>query len=133
MAGLNDGQYAAVHASADRLETALKAQDEKAKAVIDRLRTSQPARQFGDGPATVPPELHELQNERDAIIVREIDRLNAALGVKNADKLKTTIEGAFAPNVSVYNAPIPTRIAPPTPHGPRSVPLFPRPSQGVHQ
>lgn len=60
----------------------------------------------------VPPELVELQQQRDATIAKEVSDLKAALGEKAAAKLDSFLEHEFAPTVTVQT------VGPPRPHDP---------------
>jgi hypothetical protein len=123
--GFSPGEFAPVRQAALQLEDKLKQHDAKIKAVIDAARAKYPRtlRSASELPP-VPPELKELQKERDKIIQDEVDRLNAALGPTRAAKLQGLIENDFAPNVRVQTAhPL---VAP---HDPSKHPLPPFPEE----
>lgn len=102
--GFSDSDFAAVRTTAVRLEAKLKEHDAKIKAVIDTARARSPriVRRAADLPP-VPPELKQLQKERETIVEDEITQLNAALGPTRAAKLQSVIENDFAPNVRVQS------------------------------
>jgi hypothetical protein len=104
----SDTEYAAVRATALRLEAELKEQDTKAKAIIDATRARYPKELRST--TTLPPvspELVQLQKERDAMIEHEIENLKTAIGPKQASKLDAFLQTQFAPNVKVQNITLP--------------------------
>lgn len=104
--GFTSAQFAAVRHAGVRLEAELKAQDAKAKKLIDAFRAALPpsVTSAADLPP-VPPELVELQKERESMIDREIERLNAALGPEAAAKLESYLRGNFSSHVSLQTLP----------------------------
>jgi hypothetical protein len=116
--GFTDTQFQLVRDSALRLEAALKDQDAKAKALIDATRAKVPS--VINGPADlppVPPELIDMQKQRDALIDKEIDALKKSLGPSDAAKLDTFLQYDFAPSVTVQS------IGPPRPQDPAIRPI----------
>lgn len=118
--GFSDQQFASVRQTAVRLAEELKAQDAKAKAIIDAIHAQYP-RTITD-PSQLPPvplELIALQKGRDAIVAQEIANLKTALGASAASKLDSFLEHNFAPTVTVKF------IGPPRPHDPAQHPIAP--------
>ncbi len=102
--GFSDDQFGAVRQTALRLEAELQQQDVKAKAVIEATRAKFP--RTVESPADlppVPPELVQLQQERDSLIGKEVSGLKAALGSSAAAELDTFLQHDFAPTVTVQS------------------------------
>jgi len=118
--GFSDAEFALVRAAALRLEARLNEQDAKAKAIIDAIHSQHPKQL--SSPAELPPfppELAQMQKERDAIINHEVDNLRASLGAKQAAKLDGLVQNDFARDMKIEN------IGPPIPHDPSQNPLPP--------
>jgi hypothetical protein len=125
--GFTDADFAPVRETALRLEAGLRDQDAKMKTAIDAARAKYP-RNLPNPSALppVPPELIQMQKERNALIQREIDQLDATLGTERAATLQALIENDFAPSVQVQ-----TLHPPVPPHDPAKNPLPPFPPE-VH-
>lgn len=109
--GFSDAEFAAIRSSALRLDSKLREQDAKAKALIDSIH-SQHSRNLSS-PSDLPPfpsELVQMQKNRNAIIDQEVAGLKASLGPKQSAKLDSFIQNEFARNVNIQN------IGPPTLH-----------------
>jgi hypothetical protein len=122
--GFTDIQFQLVRASALRLEIALKDQDAKAKALIDATRADAP--NVISNPADlppIPPELIEMQRQRDALINQEITHLKQSLGTNAAAKLDALLMYDFARSVTVQS------IGPPRPQDPVTHPIAPFPPE----
>jgi hypothetical protein len=106
--GFTDAQFDAVRQAGLRLESELKQQDAKAKAVIDAVRAQHPRvlKSAADLPP-VPPELVELQKGRNDLIDQEVDHLKTELGPAAAAKLDNYLQRNFASNVKVQSVPPP--------------------------
>jgi hypothetical protein len=117
--GFTNAEYAPVRAAAQRLEQELADEDAKIKAVIQAFRASYPKvlTSRSERPP-LPPELAQLQKDRNAIIEGEMKRLNSDLGPDRAAKLQDVIEHDFAPNVRVQSV---------QPMGPRDLSKHPLP------
>ena len=102
--GFSDDQFSAVRQTALRLETELKEQDAKAKTIVDATRAKFPhtIQTPADLPP-VPPELLQLQQERDSLIEKEVASLKAILGASAVNKLDTFLQHDFAPTVTVQS------------------------------
>ena len=98
-----DKQFNAVRASALRLEATLKRQDAKAAEVIQavRARFPQGRLQSPEDLPPVPPELKQLQAERNRLIESEMNVLRAALGEEASAKLDAFLQIEFASNLKV--------------------------------
>jgi hypothetical protein len=124
--GFTDEEFAPVRTTALRLEAELADHDSKLKAAIDAARAQHPKtlRSPSELPP-VPPELLQMQKERDTLIQNELDQLNRALGPNRAAKLQSLIQNDFAPNVTVQT------VHPAPSHVPGGQPLPPFPQDGV--
>jgi hypothetical protein len=82
LAVLNDHEALIFDQVASDCEQELEQQDARAKAVIDAFRARYPVDdpQAGANLPPPPPELADMQQERNAIILRARDRLHAELG-----------------------------------------------------
>ncbi len=97
-------QFNKVRATALRLEAKLQEHDAKIRNVIDTSRAKYPRVLRGpEELPPLPPELIELQRERDALIEKEVADLKSTLGAKRASQLDALIENDFAPNVTVQS------------------------------
>lgn len=122
--GFSDGEFAAVRASAQRLSAKLAAQDAKAKAIVDAYRAKYPRQiQSPSDLPPVPPELLQLQKERDAMIAQEVDALRASLGAQKAARMDAFLQNQFARSVTVQH------VGPPPSHDPARNPLPPFPPE----
>jgi hypothetical protein len=79
-AELNDDQALALEETAKDCQREVAEQDAKAQTVIQAFRENMSKEKAGKTPPAPPQELLDLQQERDAIILRHRDRLRAALG-----------------------------------------------------
>jgi len=102
--GFSDAEFASVRTAAAQLQTKLHDQDMRAKAIIDATRPNHPTRikNAADLPP-LPPELIVLQQERNGLIEREVAKLRASLGPKQAAKLDALIQNDFVRNVKIEN------------------------------
>jgi hypothetical protein len=125
--GFTGAEFAPIRTAARRLDGELKIEDERIKAVIDSYRAQTPRIVSGPGelPAA-PAELGQLQQERDAIIKKEIRRLNAALGPVRAAKLQQYIQNEVAQHARQVQPAHPLSL-----HDPAKNPLSPFPNGGV--
>ncbi|MGO9096736.1 MAG: hypothetical protein ACLQGV_16140 [Bryobacteraceae bacterium] len=122
--GFDDSQFGAVRETALTLEAKLKDQDAKAKAIIDATRAKYPRALHSPADLPpVPPELVQLQRERDSIIEEQVAALKAKLGATPASTLDAFLEHHFAPTVTVNH------VGPPRPHNPAHHPLPPFPRE----
>lgn len=100
--GFTPAQFNKVRASALRLEAKLQEHDAKIRNVIDTSRAKYPRVLRGpEDLPPLPPELLDLQRQRNALIEKEVVDLKAELGAKRASQLDALIENDFAPNVTV--------------------------------
>lgn len=81
-AGLRDEHIGVLDEIAAACLQEVKAQDEKARVLINSYRARYPARTLPQGQSLPPPppELEAMQRERDAILLRGRDHLREALG-----------------------------------------------------
>ena len=81
-AELSDSEAQALDQVTRDCQQELAQQDSKAQAVIAQFRKQYPAGKLPEGVTLPPPppELSQMQQERDAIIIRARDRLHAAFG-----------------------------------------------------
>lgn len=123
--GFTPAEFALVRDAAIRLEAQLKQQDAKAQAVIDDVHARFPPGAV-TGPKDLPPpspELVRLQQERNALIKHEVDRLKASLGPALAGKLDKFLQSDFAPDVQVQS------VGPPLARHPGQRPAAPFPQE----
>jgi hypothetical protein len=110
--GFSAAEFNPVHDAAVSLEAKLKEQDAKARAVIDKIHEQYPPGKV-KGPEDLPPpspELAQLQEERNALIRDEVNRLKASLGTEKAAKLDKFLQAQFAPTLKVQSVtPAPSR------------------------
>ncbi len=99
--GFTDPEFAPIRESATRLETTVSGIDAKAQAIIKAGRA-----QYGKGllPSGIQPlgweNLKALNEDRETAITDEIAKLDDALGVENAAKLRAYIEKEFSSDVT---------------------------------
>jgi|SRR5579859_7264673 len=108
--GFSDSQFAFVRAAAVKMDADLAPIDAKARAIIDAVHKQHPGplKSRADLPP-VPPELEQLQQQRDQLIKNEVTALKTALGPKDAAKLDALLQNDFAPNVTVQTIPVSPR------------------------
>ena len=109
---LTDAEHIALRTVASDSDGATKAQDEAAKKVIDTAR-KQLADQSKISGATLPPpppELFQLQSQRDGIILAHIDQLKTAMGAAGFQKVDTFVNTAFAIKATTQSVRLPTRV-----------------------
>lgn len=133
--GFTETQFALIRQSAVDLKAALQEQDIKAMTIIDGLRPPRSVtRPTASGPPQIPPEVVELQNERDALIDQQIAALRNKLGPEAAAKLDTYLQTVFGSNVKVL--PLPSSVPPHGafyPHGQVATSTNSNASQGVQK
>jgi hypothetical protein len=107
---------------AAQTEELLRAQDAKAQAVITEFRAKFPKGSLSSAAEVPQPPaaLKGLQDDRDALIVRQITALQAALGPDTFFKLDQFVQNSFAPNVTVTKL-----VGPPRQHNPSTQPPVP--------
>jgi hypothetical protein len=76
-------------------------QDKKAMAVIERFRAQFPGGKVpvGETLPPPPPELNEMQIERDMIILRARDEIRVAVGDAGFSQMNDFVEHEIAPNI----------------------------------
>lgn len=79
-AALSDDETAILERIALECERDVAAQDNKAEAFNKKFRETLPKSNPTKRPMPVPAELTQMQEERDAIVIRHRDRLRRALG-----------------------------------------------------
>lgn len=100
-AELNDVQARVFSEVAAECEREVNEQDRKAKVIINAFRAQYPGGRVPNGEPLPPPspELAQMQNERNAIILRARDRLRAALGEEEFSRFKRFVRVRVAPNI----------------------------------
>lgn len=93
---LSDAEDAALHTVAAALDAAVKQKDEAAKAVIKNVRAQIRAAKSNSEYPKVPPQLIQLQAERDAIIISHMNLLKAQMGLSGFQKVDAFVNGPFA-------------------------------------
>jgi hypothetical protein len=96
-AGLRDEHARALDKIAAACLEEVKAQDERARVVINSYRARYPGRVVPPGQSLPPPppELEAMQRERDAMLLRGRDRLREALGEKEFARLSEFVMRRF--------------------------------------
>jgi hypothetical protein len=113
--GLPAAKFSQVRAIARHLDAAIRAKDEQAREVIRRFRLSIANQQTSGGQLPPPPpELGDLQRQRDQLIQNCLDLLAAQLGPTDAARLDTFVEQVFAPKARVQRVAIPRSYDPGT-------------------
>jgi hypothetical protein len=104
-----DAQFANVRDAGLRLESELQKIDAQAKAIIDKTRAAFPNATMSQ-PETlplVPPELTKLQDERNALIEREVSDLKYQLGAEASAKLDSFLQKEFSQTVTARSVQLP--------------------------
>jgi hypothetical protein len=104
--GFSSSQFTVVRQSALKLETDLKQKDAQAKTIIDAFHAKYPPGKVQTLPPP-PPELTQLQKEREELIERDVDDLKAQLGSEASAKMDGFIQNDFAPSVKFHSVHIP--------------------------
>jgi hypothetical protein len=99
-AGFANNDLDALRNEARALTADLAAEDQKAKAVIAAFRASAQAAAQQAQPLP-PPQLSQLQAERNAIVAYHIANLQATLGPATTARLETYFTREVAPHVSL--------------------------------
>ena len=97
--GFNDSQYSLVRQAAQTLAARLKQKDDQAKSVIDAFHHNYPPGKTLTLPP-VPPELFQLQAEREAIISETVVDLKNQLGTKASSTMDEFLHKDFLPTVA---------------------------------
>jgi hypothetical protein len=94
LAGLNDAEGQILKEVEVDCMRAVHEQDKKFQAAARKFRLA-----TGGGiTAPIPPELFQMNDERYAIIQRQIDQLRVALGESSFQKLDRYVHAVFAPH-----------------------------------
>jgi hypothetical protein len=99
-------QFATVRQAALKLETDLKQKDAQAKVIIDSFHAKYPPGRVQTLPPP-PPELAQLQREREELIDQDVADLKAQLGQEAATRMDTFLLNDFAPSVKFHAVHIP--------------------------
>jgi len=97
--GFNDSQYSLVRQAAQTLAARLKQKDDQAKSVIDTFHHNYPPGKVLRLPPP-PPELTQLQAEREAIISETVVDLKNQLGTKASATMDEFLHKDFLPTVA---------------------------------
>lgn len=101
-ADLNDGQATALEAIAFACRQEVRQQDEKAKTIIEDFRSQFPdGRAPASGAPPPPPELKIMWDERNAIILRARDQLQAEFGAKEFERFDSYVKFHYGANKSL--------------------------------
>lgn len=111
--GLSATNFSQVRAIARQLAFDLRTKDEEAKRIIRGFRLSLANEQTAGRPLPPPPpELIELQRQRDQLIENYVKLLITQLGPTDAARLDLFIEQQFAPKARVQRVAIPRSYNP---------------------
>ena len=116
--GLTGAQFEMVRTTAREMEEQVDALDARAKTIVYAFRAAhrQPSPQQPLAPA--PPELAQLQKQRDDLMRGTVAQLKAGLGPQAAGQLDFFLATQFAPHVRVAQVgqrphnPAQNRVAP---------------------
>jgi hypothetical protein len=101
-AGLQIADLDALRSEAKALKRDLSAKDQQAKSLLDAYRASaQAAIQQGQPLPPLPPQIYQLQAERDAIAVYHMTNLQAKLGQGETARLEGYFAREVTPHVSL--------------------------------
>lgn len=114
----SSSQFAIVRQSAQKLDADLKQKDAQAKVIIDAFHAKYPPGKVLTLPPP-PPELAQLQKEREEIIQQDVADLKTQLGQDKAAKMDGFIQNDFAPTVKFRV--VHTPMAPNAPTNPGQV------------
>jgi hypothetical protein len=100
-AGLNEEQARIFDEVAAECEREVHEQDRKAQVIIKRFRAQFPGGRVPNDESLPPPspELVQMQNERNAIILRARDRLRRAFGEEEFSRFRQFVKVRIAPNI----------------------------------
>ena len=95
---LTDAEHSILRTVAFAGDAAVKVQDDATKALIKKLRSQFPtgSAALGASLPPAPPELLQMQVQRDAIIASYINRLKGEMGAAAFQKVDTFVTTAFA-------------------------------------
>jgi hypothetical protein len=109
-ANLERQQLDGLRDAAHRLDVELKKQEARAQLVISRYRKeANKALAEGKPLPPAPPEIHELERERTALLVQSYVNVRAALGQQASAQLDKYLDYEFAPHIKL------SRMAEPAP------------------
>jgi len=99
-AKLNDGEAQILDRVAQETFEKVKAQDERAKKVIDAIRAQGPDGKVQPGQSNpeVPDQLKEMQKERDGMILAGITKLRSEFGPERSAHLDEFVKKQIGPN-----------------------------------
>lgn len=112
-AGLENTDFDVILDEAQALDADLKRQDQKAVALIQVFRAQASAKARNGELLPQPPNMLELQQERDTLIQSHVSILHARLGSASSAKLDRYLSRAVAPHVSLKSIALPKPPAPP--------------------
>jgi len=124
-AGLDSAQADALGRVAARMSARVAPLDERARTIIQAAHDRYPGGRLPPGvqPPSPPPELHELQLQRNALVEQALQELEGELGPAAMTKLS----GYMSQSMTTFNArkrivPAPAQIGPSGPSIPPSSP-----------
>ncbi len=103
LAGLTDQEAVVLDQVTADCERELEKQDERAREVINAFRARFPPGRLPEGVLLPPPpaELTQMQEERNAIILRARDRLHEAFGDESFKRLDSFVKSQVASDVQL--------------------------------
>jgi hypothetical protein len=104
--GFTSAQFGTVRQAAVKLESDLKPKDAQAKVIIDAFHAKYPPGKVTTLPPP-PPELAQLQQEREQLIEQDVSDLKSQLGPEASAKMDAFLQNDFAPTVKYRQIQIP--------------------------
>lgn len=92
-----NSQFALVLQAAGKLDTDLQQIDGQAKVIIDAFHKQYPPGKIASLPPA-PPQLAQLQQQRETIIANDVAALKSQLGTQATSAMNTMLAKEFAPN-----------------------------------
>ncbi len=112
--GFSDEQFAKVRQVAVDSKDNINKLDAQAHGIIVAFR-QQLAKQVPGNPSTIPPlppELAQLNAQRDLLLRSELSRLQQSLGPRDSRTLTRLVTSQFGPHIKVEQLPLPTAPTP---------------------
>ena len=108
--GLNEDDNSTLTKSASTCVVSVTAQDAKAQQLIDKVHAQNPGGKlkFGQTPPPVPPELVEMQTNRDKLMDSCISNLQGSLPVSTFTAVDTYVTQVFGAQTSLLRVPDPS-------------------------
>ena len=105
-ASLSDDEAQVLDQIAAQCAAEIKGIDERARPIIEAYKAQYPNGQVPHGQLPLPPpaELGQLEQERDSLVLRRRDELQAAFGAEAFARFNNFVKNKIAPNVNQVSA-----------------------------